>query len=487
MDAELRKQTEFEELISNSHWQQRAPYRLERLLLYAVMNRDIDQIKALLAAGADIKHHISNYRGIGSTFLHCAIGRGYADSVATLLEACPNFNEVDEMDTPACRFAFLMGYQDIVELFPLEVIHRDVLSNLCYPPLSDFQLTNIINNETNNVDESNSENDKRYIWRLAEAISLSLNGTSLHHVIKFDININVLRLLLETSAADIDVVDHDDLTPLHWAIRRNNVSAATILLECGASISTQDPSGVSTLAMAVRKRCMPMIMLLTHTWNSQGYLLDGLHEAAVTGYAEAIPVLFAIRDLDVNFRPFGVSVSDASLGESTIGHTLLSMAVHYGNNDSMAALLGAGADPNCVVNEYNLSVMHLALRETIDINLLLDHAPHLDIIEQSTGGTALHRYARWNRLHSALSLMHAGANLNLKDKQGRTPAQVAELEGLTSFSRAIFEASYSLQHLCLLKIRDILPLDTTRDDIISSLSLPVLVKQLLCQLLHHHQ
>lgn len=480
MDAR-GKQLEFEELTLGKQWQQRAPDRLERLLSYAVVSRNVAQIRALLKAGADINHRRTSYRGIGSTFLHCAIGRGYTDSVQALLEARPNLHAVDDIQLTACQFAFFMGYKGIVQLFPADIIHEHIVvclfdNILTADELMHFWIADGGKNSTGGTADDRLSN----ALVVAKRTSLFLGSPLLHFMVIFCREANDLKNFLDTEAPDTNALDHDSLTALHWAIRCNNLEAAKVLLSHGAKVSIVDPSGLTTIGMAVRKRSMEMVLLLAETCQEPSYFHDALHEAAVTGFAEAIPVLCDRQELDINFRPFAPYAEPA--GDTLIGHTLLSIAIHYGSNKSMLALLEHGADPNCVVNEYNVSILHLALQETIDVCQLLNYKPDVNVIEDSTGGTALHRFARWNRLESALALVHAGADVNIKDRQGRTPFQVAATEGLTRFCSTFQEASHTLRHLCLLAVRRLLPADVHPDSL-TARPMPFLLKRQLIQIL----
>ena len=479
------KELEFEELLDNSFWQSRVPSRLERLLLYSVHSQNITQIQELLEVGADVNHRVSCYRGIGSTYLHCAIGRGYGNVVETLLKCGKNVDltMTDERNHTACYSAYLMGHLEIVNLFPVNTIYTDVISVVSTSPYAYTHIdlsapsTNVSPSQEScqpHVDEP--ETDYSDLADLEEAVNSFFRVHSLHDLAKqgyVDQMEDVLRDGDDNgNFCEVHQRDGDNLTALHHAVRNGRTAAAQLLIKHGADLSQQDPSGISTLAMAVRKHCNSMITLLSDTCQETDYLLDGIHEAAFTGYAPAIRIISAKKSLDVNFRPYSSQPDESS---PPVGHTLLSISVHYGNNDVMVELLKAGGDPNRIVNHYNLSIVHLALRETIEIGYLLRYKPRLNTIEDSTGGTALHRFARWNRLQSAVALVYAGADLSVRDRQGMTPAQVADQEGLHRFSEAMHDLQYKLQEMCLRSVRSRLPADLT-EEMLDKLPLTPLIK-----------
>lgn len=60
-----------------------------------------------------------------------------------------------------------------------------------------------------------------------------------------------IRSLLE-DGMHIDAADAQGMTALHWAIKRRNVAAATALVESGADSESEDRTGWTPMALAIK-------------------------------------------------------------------------------------------------------------------------------------------------------------------------------------------------------------------------------------------
>jgi Zn-dependent protease with chaperone function len=137
-----------------------------------------------------------------------------------------------------------------------------------------------------------------------------------------------VRQLIE-QGEDVNEIDDQGMTPLHWAAQDGNDTIATLLLQAGADIDAQDEyTGMTPLMTAAQAGQSDMIALLASKGakvNAQD--LDGmtaLMYAAMNGHTEAVKTL-----LDLGAHP---KKADHS------GMTALMYAIQSGYRDIVALL-----------------------------------------------------------------------------------------------------------------------------------------------------
>ncbi len=143
-----------------------------------------------------------------------------------------------------------------------------------------------------------------------------------------------IRVLLDRKA-DVNSPQPGNVTALHWAVYRNDLEMADMLIRAGANVNAANREGDSPLAMASQYGNAPMIdRLLKAGANGMQTGIAGrtmLMLAAHSGNVDAIRLLLAA----------GVNLNAK---ESARGTTALMWAAEQGHASAAKALIDAGAD-----------------------------------------------------------------------------------------------------------------------------------------------
>jgi hypothetical protein len=111
------------------------------------------------------------------------------------------------------------------------------------------------------------------------------------------------------------------------------------------------------------------------------------------------------------------------------GYSPLLMALNWEHPEVASALLESGADPNYDARfwEFPLTkAVHAGRRQIIE--LLLRKGAKINAVESWSGRTALHEAVMYLNYEAVETLIEAGANVHAKDKDGKTPAQLADFD-----------------------------------------------------------
>jgi ankyrin repeat protein len=238
---------------------------------------------------------------------------------------------------------------------------------------------------------------------------------------------------LADAKADLNLTDPDGTTALVLAIINAHFDTAAALLEKGADPNVADQTGMAALYAAVDMHTLgPMLS------RPAPKLVDSIDAA------DLVRLLLA-RGADPNARlkrpiigRHHTPTGDASLGEHT---TPLARAAKSNDLRVMRMLLDAGADPTltlkdrttvlmiaaaggAVVGAYagaipvteatSLEAIKLCVEKGVDVNAF-----------NANGQTAVHLAATRGANSIIKYLAERGAKLDMKNKQGRTPLDIA--------------------------------------------------------------
>jgi ankyrin repeat protein len=202
---------------------------------------------------------------------------------------------------------------------------------------------------------------------------------------------------------DLSAVDTDGSTALHWAVRRDDLETANLLITGGANVKTANRYGVTPLSLACLNGNAAMIEALLKAGADPNSALPGeesaLMTASRTGRVDAVKVLIA-HGANVNFK------------ESKRGQTALMWAAAEGNTATLEELVEHGAD------------MHAATKG---------------------GLTPLLFAVREGRIDTVRAMLKSGADVNETWKAGRATG----VNGISAMVLAVANAHYELASMML--------------------------------------
>jgi ankyrin repeat protein len=191
----------------------------------------------------------------------------------------------------------------------------------------------------------------------------------------------------------------DGTTPLHWAVRVDDLDTVRLLIGAGADAQAGNRYGVTPLALAAVNGNPSIVeALLKAGADANASLPEGetaLMTAARTGRPEALAMLLD-HGADVNAQ------------ESWLGETALMWAAAQNHADAVKVLLAHGAKPDVHSNATSY-------KRRVQGQTVLPRG----------GFTALMYAARENALDAAKVLIDGGAGLDQGDPDGVTPLLLA--------------------------------------------------------------
>ena len=207
--------------------------------------------------------------------------------------------------------------------------------------------------------------------------------------------------------ADVNSVQPDGATALHWAAYHDDSDTAAILLKSGAEPNVANDFGATPLWLACANGSLELVdQLLASGADPTAALPKGetiLMTASRTGVVGVVKRLLS-RGAEVNAR------------EDTRGQTALMWAVAQRNYQVVQALIDAGA---------NLHVRSLTQHRLVYTERMNGAIFDQGVLEAQGGFTPLLFAARSGDVESARLLVAAGANVNVTAPNGASALVIA--------------------------------------------------------------
>jgi len=345
-------------------------------LFEAVKKADVEQVRLLLAQGADVDAkwgdtHTTE-KGNDRTPLSYAVDANNMDLVKLLVEGGADVN--------AGSWPPLCGAVDNNNTAIAEYL-IDHGANVNYPKdWGPLQATTAISNSV--------EMAKLLIARGADINSriYPVLNNAIYKERK-----DLCEFLIQRGA-DVNAKDKWGTTPLDYATRSDDSDFVKILIAHGAKVDTKCWDGETVLMSAATAGRTEAVKLLLEA----GANVNAKNDRGQT----ALHVILDIRNFDYT-------------------RSLLS-------KDMVELLLAKGAEVD-LKDKDGLTPLHLAaeLADGDIVKLLLDKGAKVDEKDDESGFTALHYAARLGNKNAAELLIAKGADINAKDKRGHTPLYVA--------------------------------------------------------------
>lgn len=230
--------------------------------------------------------------------------------------------------------------------------------------------------------------------------------------------------------------------PLHIASELGHSVAVYRLLEAGADISAQDPSGRTALCVAAEAGHEAIVRILLEKGakiSADSFGWTALHTAAEAGH-EAVVRVFLEEGADISAVDLKSQTAlniaagkgheavvkillEKGIQVSTVdseGRTALHRAAEGGKQEVSRLLLENGADVS-VRDAYHQTALHIAASEgeVAVIKLLLENGATISA-QDSNGQTALHRAAYRGYEATVRLLIREGADVSASNSKGET-------------------------------------------------------------------
>ena len=234
------------------------------------------------------------------------------------------------------------------------------------------------------------------------------------------------------------------MTPLHVAIEARQTTCVRLLLEAGADRMVRDRLGRTAMDAALPPPANMSDPQAMQQWRSIVLLLWNTGRQKPEAPAGPMPwsLEYTVmhRQADVTNMLLGLSVDPNAVG--TRGTTPLADAALKGDVQTVRALLAHGARVNVISQAGTQPIHDAALGDSAEvIRELAAYGANINARTRDEGQTPLHVAAAMGKMKAVEALVALGADLTIRDSQGRTPVEVAIRAGLTDIAAFLRRAA----------------------------------------------
>ncbi len=240
-------------------------------------------------------------------------------------------------------------------------------------------------------------------------------------------HVEVAEYLL-SKGADLNAREMDNETALYYAAAEGHLPMTEFLISRGADLNdTLSRVGNTVVSLALDRRKPEIVKFLVAKGATVRMLTSGHYPAGWTLLHTA--AWDCGRELIDLLADHGVPVDQKAPG----GRTPLHNACAQGNTAGAAALIARGADPNAAGDQGQTPLFYAVNRGNTELAaLLVDAGARVGGADSASGLTLLH-YAAIKGYGDITGLLAAkGADLKIKDTQGRTALDCAVQHGQAS-------------------------------------------------------
>lgn len=401
-------------------------------LQWAVYEGEVDKVKQLIAAGADVKL-ANNY---GSNAMQLAAEVADVTMLKLLLDAGANADSPNPEGQTALMLVARTGNVDAAKLLVEHGATVDARENWGqqtalmwaaarrHPEMVSY----LIDKGADINAQSIARDYKRHLTKEGRAKNMDTGGlTPLMYAIRENCK-ECVKVLVDRKV-DLNKPDPDGVSPLLFAIMDAHWDIAKQLIDAGADVQQWDMFGDAPLLNAVSRRT-------TNRPNPN----DPLNETDGLTIVRMLLEKGADPNMELFMRP-----AKQRGGAMARGTTPLIVAAEAGDLEVMKMLIDAGADAKHMQADLQTPVSSLAgARGAPDqliqaLDLLIQHGADLNVVhvhhhlQRTRGGSPLINAVRANNEKMVEALVARGANINLRDHDGLTAVDHAMSRGQVAF------------------------------------------------------
>lgn len=340
-------------------------------LHWAAYNGNLDMVKLLLDSKPKTLNSLGNQ---GSTALMLSARNSKMDVLKYLLDKNANVNIRDELGYLPLHWATQNGHLDTVKL--------------------------LIDNDLCDVNSTGSP---------AGATALGIAA--------MEGKLDIAKYLIE-KGADLNIPCNAGYLPLHWAASEGRLDFLKFLIDNNHyEIDLKNRRNATALRVACEKGRTEIVE----------YLLDKGANAWIAGIDNHIPMIMAsyLGHLEI-VKLFLDKNPDCIDTKFFKGITLLRAAAEGNKLDTLQYLLANGASPMIGDNDDDLPLHSAAYHGHLNVvKFLRENHPASVNYKNFTQGTPLSAAAKNGKLEIVRYLLQYGANPDLADENGLTPAELA--------------------------------------------------------------